>query len=119
MRNRPRFDLDGLVRPNASGLEASQCARIIRPVLAECKAHYQFPIFRFDCILSQTARIILCKTSPFLIWFWLTVSGLGQTDLVRRQANVQASLSLLLASASELIWIGHESDPACSLGIQF
>ena len=33
VQNRPRSDLDGLVRvwPNASGLEASWCARIIWP----------------------------------------------------------------------------------------
>ena len=45
-------------------------------VLAECNAHYQFTIFRFNCVLSQTAaRIILHKISPFPIWFRLTASG--------------------------------------------
>ena len=27
-------------------------------------ARYQFPIFKFGSVLSQTSRIILCKTSP-------------------------------------------------------
>ena len=48
---------------------------------------------------------ILSKTSLDLIWFWLTVSGLGQMDLVQKQAGVQESLGLLLANASELVWI--------------
>ena len=37
------------------------------------------------CIRPQTARIILCKTRPDLVWFWLTMSGFGQTDLIQMQ----------------------------------
>ena len=32
-------------------------------------ARYQFPTFRLGCLLPQTARIILSKTSPGLIFF--------------------------------------------------
>ena len=52
-------------------------------------ARYQFPTFRLGSVLPQTSRTILCKTSPDLIWFWLIVSGFGQTDPVRKQAGVQ------------------------------
>ena len=52
-------------------------------------ARYQFPTFRLGSVLPQTSRIILCETSPDPIWFWLTVSGFGQTDPVRKQAGVQ------------------------------
>ena len=52
-------------------------------------ARYQFPTLRFGSVLPQTFRKILCETSPDPIWFWLTVSGFGQTDPVRKQAGVQ------------------------------
>jgi len=61
--------LDGLVRfgPNLSGLEANWCARITRPAFGRKQpAGYQFLTFRCNCILPQTAQIILCKTSPDL-----------------------------------------------------
>ena len=77
--------------------------------------HYQFPTFRLDSVLPQTSRIILCKTSPDPIWFWLTVSGLGQTDPVRKQAIVQESSGPLLANASQPSRTGCELDPACLL----
>ena len=98
--------LDGLVRfqPSASGLEASQCARIFAPASGRIPlAHCQFLIFRLGCSLPQMAWIILCKTSLDLIWFWLTVSGFGPMDLVQKQADVQESSGPLLANASELI----------------
>ena len=79
-------------------------------------ARYQFDTFRLGSVLPQTSRIILSKTSPDPIWFWLTVSGFGQTDLVQKQAGVQESSSMLLASASQPIWTGCESDPECLLG---
>ena len=53
VQNGPRFDLDGLVKiwPNASGLEASQYARIIRPASGKMQlAPYQFPTFRLSCV---------------------------------------------------------------------
>ena len=34
---------------------------------------------------SQTVWFILCKTSLDPIWFWLTVLGFGQTDLVQNK----------------------------------
>ena len=81
-------------------------------------ARYQFPIFRLCSVLPQTPRIILCKTSADPIEFWLTVSGFGQTDPVRKQAGVQESSGPLLANASQPIRTGCESDLACLLGIQ-
>ena len=60
-------------------------------------ARYQLPTFRLGSVLPQTSRIILCKTSPDPIEFWLIVSGLGQTDPVRKQAGVQESCGPLLA----------------------
>ena len=78
-------------------------------------ACYQFPIFRLGCILPQAAQIILCKTSLDLIEFWLTRSGLGQMDLVWKQAGVQESSGPFLANASERSQAG--SDLACLLGV--
>ena len=68
--------------------------------------HYQFPTFRLSCVLPQTAQIILCKTRLDLIRFWLTVSGFGQTDPVRKQSGVQESSNPLLTNASKPIRIG-------------
>ena len=93
-------------RPNACGpeLEASWCTRIIWPLSGRMQlTHYQFPTFRLSCVIPQTARIILCKTRPDPIWFWLTVSGFGQTDPVPKQASVKESSGRLLANASKLI----------------
>ena len=86
--------LGGLVRfwPSASSPEASRCARIIGPGTGRTQpARYQFPTFRLGCLLPQTARTILWETSPGPLWFWQTVSGLGQTDPVRKRAGVQES----------------------------
>ena len=106
----------GLVQMHLVWQQASM-QNTLGQVPAECNlAHYQFPTFRLGSFLPQTAWTILCKTSLQLIWFWLTVSGLGQMDLVWKQAGVQESLGLLPANSSELIWIGCKSDPACLLG---
>ena len=78
-------------------------------------ARYQFPAFRLGSVLPQISRTILCKTSPDPIWFWLTVSGFGQTDPVRKQANVQESSGPVLANGSQSTE-SCESDPACLLG---
>ena len=112
VHNRSGSGLDGVVRfwPSASSPEASRCSRIIGPSSRRTQpARYQFPTFRLGCLLPQTARIILWKTSPnpiWMIWFWLTVSGFGQTDPVRKQAGVQESSGPLLAKASGPIRIG-------------
>ena len=79
-------------------------------------ARHQFPTFRLSCVLPQTSQIMLCRTRPDPIWFWLIVSGFGQTDPVRKQAGVQESSGPLLANASEPTRTGCESDPACLLG---
>ena len=44
-------------------------------------ARYQFSTLRLGCVLPRMAQIILCKTRPNLIWFWLTVSCFGPVDL--------------------------------------
>ena len=80
-------------------------------------ARYQFPAFRLGSVLPQTSRIILYKPSPDPIEFLLIVSGFDQTDPVRKQAGVQESSGPLLASASQPIRPGCESDPACLLGL--
>ena len=68
--------------------------------------------FRLSCVFLQTAQIILCKTSLDPVWFWLTVSGFGQTDPFQKQ-ELSGPLP---ANASELIWIRCKSDPECLLG---
>ena len=115
----PRSDLHGLVRfqPTTPGPEASQYVRIIRHSSGRMQlVSYQFPTFTLSCILLQMAQIMLCKSIPDLIWFWLTVSGFGQTDPVWKQAGVQKSSSPLLADASKPIRVRCELDPACLLG---
>ena len=67
VQNRPGSNLDGLIRvwPNASGLEASQCAGIIGPVSGRTQpARYQFPTFRLGSVLPQTSRIIIVPNQP-------------------------------------------------------
>ena len=96
------FGQTQLVRKQADVKESSS------PVSGRMQpARYQFPTFRLGCVLPQTARIILCKTSPDPTWFWLTVSGLGQTDPVRKQAGEQGSSGPLLANASGM-FTGNE-----------
>ena len=56
---------------------------------------------RLSCILPQAAQIILCKTSPDLIRFRLTRSGLGHMNLVWKQDSVQESSGPFLSNASE------------------
>ena len=73
-----------LVWKQAGGQEA------LGLVLAECNR----PTFRLGCLLPLTALIVLCKTSLGPIWFWLTVSGLGQMDPVWKQPGVQESRGL-------------------------
>ena len=68
------------------------------------------PTFRPSCVFLQMARIMLCKTRPDPIWFWLTVSGFGQIDPVQKQASVQESSSCfwpMLSSWSDANWIQH------------
>ena len=98
--------------PNTSGPEASQCARIIRPGSGRTQvAHHQFPTFRLGCVLPQMAQIILCKTSPDLIWFWLTgkfwPQGSSGCKPVHKNYRAQFWPTLLSQSGS---------DPACLLG---
>ena len=80
-------------------------------------ARYQLPTFRHSSVLPQTSWIILCKTIPDPILFWLIVSEFGQTDPAQKQAGVQKSSGPHLANASQPIRTGCESDPACLLGV--
>ena len=114
LQNRPGSNLDGLVKvwPNTSGPEASQCARIIRPGSGRMQAaHHQFPTFRLGCVFPQMAQIILCKTSPDLIWFWLTgrfwPQGSSGCKPVHKNYWAQFWPTRLSRSGS---------DPACLLG---
>ena len=50
---------------------------------------------QFGSVLPKKAWIILCKTS--LAPIWMAWSGFGQKHLVRKQAGVHESLSLVLA----------------------
>ena len=75
VQTQPESNLDGLVRfrTNGSGLEANWCARIISLSSGKTQpACYGFPTFRLDFILAQTVPVILCKTRPDWMWFWLT-----------------------------------------------
>ena len=47
----------------------------------------------------------MTQNRPDPNWFWLTMSGFGQTDPVRKQAGVQESAGEILAYASEPIRI--------------
>ena len=106
-----RFGQMHLVRKQAGVQEPSG------PVSGRTQlARHQFPTFRLSCILPQTSQIMLCRTRPDPIWFWLTVSGFGQTDPVRKQASPQESCSPLLANATEPTQTGCKSDAACLLG---
>ena len=110
-------DLEGLVRsgPNASGLEASWWTKSIGPGSGRMQpAHFQFPTFRLGCLLPLTALIVLCKTSLGPIWFWLTVSGLGQMDPVWKQPGVQESQGLPHGQSFQVK--PGELDPARLLG---
>ena len=100
-------DLGGLVRvwPNTSGLEANRCAGIIAPCFWQ-DANGPLPVSH------RQARLCSSTDVPGNI-----VPGLGRTDPVRKQADVQESSGPLLANASQPIRIGCESDPACLLGL--
>ena len=111
VQNRPRSDLDGLVRawPNTSGLEASRWAGIVGPVSGRIQPTcYQFPTFRLTSVLSQTSQITSCKTSLDPILFWPIPLGFGPMDPVWKQAGVQESSGPLLANAFQLIQTGCE-----------
>ena len=77
MQIRAGTDLDGPVRfwPNASGPEASQCARLIGHGSGGTQpAGYQFPTLRLLVAFFHTrpCMVKLRKTSPDPTWFWLT-----------------------------------------------
>ena len=80
-------------------------------------ARHQFPTFILGGVLPRTACIILCKTIPDPIWFWLTVrfwpNGSGPEASCH---NVQHPSGPILANASDPIRIGCESEPAMLLG---
>ena len=66
---------------------------------------------RFQFATDVPDKIVQNRPDP--IYFWLIMSGFGQTDPARKQAGVQESSGPLLANASQPIRTGCESDPAC------
>ena len=103
--------------PNPSGPEASRCARTMgaRFLAERNRPATSFPLSDWGCLLPQTARNVVCKTSPGLIWFWLIVSGFGRTDPVRKQDGVRESSGSRLSD--QRFWsdvrTGFESDRPC------
>ena len=107
VRNRPGSDLvlGGHVRlwPNGSGPEASRCARICRPGFGK----------------RQPARFWQNATGPDLIWFWVAMSGCGQTDPGRKEAGVQESSGPVPANRFRAGSVaGSGPVPACLVGTQ-
>ena len=117
VQNSSRSDPDDLVRfwANASGLEASQCARIVGPRFW-LNTTGPLPVSHFQtCLHSLTDGLEhIVQNCPDPIWFWLTLSCFGQTDPVRKQAGVHESSGPRLSNASQPIRTGWETDPACS-----
>ena len=118
VQNRPGSDLDGMVRfwPKGCSPESSQCARITVPSFDKTQsAHYQFPTFRIGCHrVDSLGHIVQNQPGSDLVLadcvrFWLE-------NLIQKQAGVQESLGLLLASGSKLTQIGCKMDLACLLG---
>ena len=75
VQNRPRSDLDGLVRiwPNTSGLEASQYARIIQPNFWQHTTS-PLPVSNFQTQLHSSTDVLDHCAKPAQIWFssgWL------------------------------------------------
>ena len=100
VQNRPESDLDGLVRfwPNASGPEASQCARVIGPGFWQ-NANDPPPVSHFQTRLRSSAGCPDHNYCAEPAWIWLTVSGLGQTDPDRKQAGVKESSDWMLIAS--------------------
>ena len=78
-------------------------------------ACHQFALSDLDSCRDGPDHIV--QNQPGSNGFWLTVSGFGQMDTVRKHAWVQESSGPLLANASEPIRIRCGLDPACLLGI--
>ena len=102
-QDRPGSDLDGLVTfwPNASGQEASRCARTTGPAFWQ-NATGPPPVSHFQTQLRSSTDIpdhaVQNQAGSDLV---LAVSGFGKKDPVRKQASPQESCSPLLANASE------------------
>ena len=118
VQNWNRSNLDGLVRvwPNASGLEASRCARIIRTSFWH-EATSSLPVSHFQTQLhsSTDGPDHVVQNQPRLILFWLSASGFGQVDPVWEQGSMQESSGLLLANVSKPIRIRCKSISTCLL----
>ena len=122
VQNWPGSNLDGLVRvwPNTSGLEASWGAGIIRPSFWQ-DATGPLPVSHFETWFHSSTdgpENIVQNQPGYDLVLADCASGLGQTDLVWKQAYVQESSGPLLANASQPIWTGSELDPACFLGMK-
>jgi len=104
VQHRFRSDLDGLFRvwPSASGLEASRWTGIIGFVLWQ-NTTGPIPISHFQIVcwlLFQRCPGSYCAKPARIRFgqFWLTVSGFGQTDPVRKQACAHESSGPLLTN---------------------
>ena len=123
VRNWSRPDLDGLVRfgANASGLEASWSARITGPSFWQ-NVTSLLPVSHFQIQLCSSTGVPDCiaQNQPWSDWvladcvrfgpiigFWLTMSGLGHTDPVRKQAGAQET-SACFCTYPDRIRIGSD-----------
>ena len=108
MQNWPRSNLDGLVRfqPNTSVCKNHWAQ--LTAVLVECNwPATSFPLSDLVVFLHGWPRLYYAKPPWIQVGSgWL--SGFGQTDPVRKQAGVQESLGLLLATA--LIQSGSDAN---------
>ena len=113
-------DIDGMVRvwPNSPGLEASRCAGIFGPGFWK-DATGPLPVSQFKTQVRSSTDVLdnIVRNQPGSDLFWLIVPGFGQTDPVRKQANMQESSGPLLANVFQPIQTG--SDPTCLLGKAF
>ena len=78
-------------------------------------AHYQLLAFRLRHALPQVTQIILCKTSPVPVWFWLTVRFWPN-----RSGPEASRCARIIWPLLPTLWVrtrpGRESDPVCFLG---
>ena len=113
VQNQPRSNLDGLVRvwPDASGPEASWCAGMIRTFSGRMQpACYQT---RFHSSTDVPDNIVQNQPKSDLVLADCVRFGPNRSG--PEASGVQESSSPLLVNASQPIWTGRESDPACLL----
>ena len=114
--NRSWSDLGGRVWPNASGLEASWCAGIIRPGFWK-DATRPLPIFYFQTRLQSSTDVAdhTVQNQPRSDLALADCQVLAKQTRSGSKSGLQKSSGPLLANTSKPIRIGCESDPACLL----